>query len=339
VLDKMGFQCKIPFMLQLSASNIYVIPDVHGDPDALHQSLRALGATDNNGDLLDSKAHFLFLGDYVDRGKRGVEVLDYITDFRKKILEAGGNVICLMGNHDMKLLEIAFGRVDRGFAAHSLLNEVGGADLNEQRARLRAKIGKDWPWLLEAPLCAQIGSNSFVHGGLNPDWAQEVKIKGMDAMNTEFQDALNQATSTGDWTAFDRFNVGGFRNNFPQDKSPVWFNFREYAQIGSKCRTEVADALLALGVNKLVVGHDQNNSGPLRGDLLASSGQRLSVFNADTAMSIGHGHPSLAQSGFGGLVIRPDGKVEGLKQDGILVELFPNCASGHDKTVQEDDED
>ncbi len=75
--------------------------------------MRNIAITDIHGCLLTFKKlldkvnysktdHLYLLGDYIDRGPRSKEVLDYIMDLQ----DQGHEIICLMGNHEQKMLDI-----------------------------------------------------------------------------------------------------------------------------------------------------------------------------------------------------------------------------------------
>lgn len=72
----------------------YVIADVHG----CFHTLKALVE-----DVLSpSKEDLLyFLGDYIDRGAKSKDVIDYIRDLKQN----GYNVVALMGNHEESMIQ------------------------------------------------------------------------------------------------------------------------------------------------------------------------------------------------------------------------------------------
>jgi hypothetical protein len=70
-----------------SASRILVFGDIHGDLPALERGLEMR----RPDDLL------IFLGDYADRGPRGVEVIEGVHSLMSRIPD---KVIALMGNHE-----------------------------------------------------------------------------------------------------------------------------------------------------------------------------------------------------------------------------------------------
>jgi len=65
-----------------------VVGDIHGDPDILHS---ILGVVDPKKDGI------IFLGDYADRGPKGVDVINTIISLIEKYPK---NIITLKGNHE-----------------------------------------------------------------------------------------------------------------------------------------------------------------------------------------------------------------------------------------------
>jgi predicted kinase len=68
--------------------NVYIIGDIHGCNTVLQEFLR------NNGNLSE-KNLYVFLGDYLDRGKENLEVLNFLISVMNK-----ENVVLLEGNHE-----------------------------------------------------------------------------------------------------------------------------------------------------------------------------------------------------------------------------------------------
>ncbi|MCP4310998.1 MAG: serine/threonine protein phosphatase [Bacteroidetes bacterium] len=69
--------------------NYWIIGDIHGEIALLDELLRNIGRFEP--DLI------VFVGDYIDRGAHVKEVIDKIMNMRT-------NVVCLMGNHEMMML-------------------------------------------------------------------------------------------------------------------------------------------------------------------------------------------------------------------------------------------
>jgi serine/threonine protein phosphatase 1 len=73
---------------------IFAVGDIHGCYEKL-SSLIAQLPWRKEKDLL------VFLGDYIDRGKRSKDVVQYLIDLKK----GGGHIIFLLGNHEKLLLD------------------------------------------------------------------------------------------------------------------------------------------------------------------------------------------------------------------------------------------
>jgi len=80
--------------------DLYAIGDIHGSLESLERLLDKI-----NPDL--TRDRLVFVGDYIDRGPRSKEVVDYII--RLKNLAPPGQIICLKGNHEAMLLDFLEG--------------------------------------------------------------------------------------------------------------------------------------------------------------------------------------------------------------------------------------
>ena len=83
----------------MAAVLTYAIGDIHGSYTKLANLLRH--CIDHCG---ENYARFVFLGDYVDRGKRSREVVTLLIETQAKW---PSQVVCLMGNHEDMLLAAA----------------------------------------------------------------------------------------------------------------------------------------------------------------------------------------------------------------------------------------
>ncbi|MGD6850443.1 MAG: metallophosphoesterase family protein [Candidatus Bathyarchaeia archaeon] len=132
---------------------IAVLGDLHGDYKSLCALLELL---DLDGDLL------VFLGDYADRGPKGVEVIRKVAHLRR---EHPRNVLALMGNHE--------DYSDNGepqFQPCSLIGEAE-AKTGSWNTYFRQELK---PFIDSLPLCALVPNNALlVHGGVSS------KIRGI----------------------------------------------------------------------------------------------------------------------------------------------------------------
>lgn len=83
------------------------IGDLHGHEPALNQLLTGLQAKyrifeDRNPEALRSGVTLLFTGDYIDRGKNALAIIDKL---RRLASANAGNLITLLGNHELLALE------------------------------------------------------------------------------------------------------------------------------------------------------------------------------------------------------------------------------------------
>ncbi len=74
---------------------IFAVGDIHGCYDKLVAMMNILPWHKEEGDLL------LFIGDYIDRGPKSREVVEYLVRLRQQ----GGDFVFLKGNHEKMLLD------------------------------------------------------------------------------------------------------------------------------------------------------------------------------------------------------------------------------------------
>ena len=79
---------------------VLAMGDLHGcNPEILKRDLHRVGLVDIDGKWLNRRDYkFVQMGDLVDRGSHNLEVYDYMRELK---LQAGDNLIRLVGNHDL----------------------------------------------------------------------------------------------------------------------------------------------------------------------------------------------------------------------------------------------
>jgi bis(5'-nucleosyl)-tetraphosphatase (symmetrical) len=123
----------------------YIIGDVQGCFDEL-QSLLSLIKYREDRDAL------WFTGDLVNRGSKSLEVLRFVKNLP--------DVICVLGNHDLSLLALAF--TQQPLHDHTLEDVLTAPDSEELLQ-----------WLLQLPLIYTHPTEPYtvVHAGIPPQWS------------------------------------------------------------------------------------------------------------------------------------------------------------------------
>lgn len=129
-----------PMLLELAAP-VKVVGDLHGQFYDLLRILKLCG--------FPPRSNYLFLGDYVDRGKQSLETLLLLLSFKIKYPE---NFFMLRGNHECASITKMYGFYDE--------------------CKRRSSV-KNWKCFVDVfntlPVVATIGDKIFcVHGGLSP---------------------------------------------------------------------------------------------------------------------------------------------------------------------------
>jgi hypothetical protein len=82
---------------------LYVIGDTHGHHAQVAGALRETGLIDASGNWAGATDKLWFLGDLTDRGPDGIGVIELIMRLQPQASAAGGQVGCVLGNHDLLL--------------------------------------------------------------------------------------------------------------------------------------------------------------------------------------------------------------------------------------------
>ena len=203
---------------------IVAIADVHGDFDDFVAILQRTGLINQQNHWTGGKTTFVQCGDLLDRGPKPREVMDLMMALEKEAEQAGGQVVSLLGNHEMmnimgdlryvtpvnyasyadsnseKRQKAAYAEFVKWSSSHaSLLAELPQpmelteaewmarhpAGFIEQREAFGPK-GQYGGWLRKHAAVVEIGGSIFLHGGIHPDLA---KLK-IDAMNDQIRDEI-----------------------------------------------------------------------------------------------------------------------------------------------------
>lgn len=156
-------------------TRIYAVGDIHGRSGLLKKMLDAI--EEDARQYPGEKIIQVFLGDYIDRGFHSRQVIDLLLEAPP----AGQERVCLLGNHEMFLLEF----LKDPAIFRSWLNFGGYATLASYGVRVPSTMSADVPAQLQMTLkqnlparheqflrdllySYEVGDYFFVHAGVRP---------------------------------------------------------------------------------------------------------------------------------------------------------------------------
>jgi len=138
----------------MSGPLIYAVGDIHGSYEKLVRLLKHC-RTHRGG----RAARFVFIGDYVDRGRHSREVVELLIDLQRA---APGQICCLRGNHEEMLVD-AFRYRDKA------LWLCNGGDMTLRSYKVTsvdALPEEHLAWFESLPLSFSDDKRFFVHAGI-----------------------------------------------------------------------------------------------------------------------------------------------------------------------------
>jgi hypothetical protein len=149
---------------------------------------------DLRGNWIAGHSSLIFLGDYMDRGEDGIGVLDFIMRLEIQAKNAGGEVIALLGNHDLIMLEAYYfgDELRKNLLQHGVrmtfkemwLQNAGG------RATDLARIEEHHlAWLKNRPVMHKIKDTLLIHA--DSEFYLEYG-DSIEQINFAIQEILNQ---------------------------------------------------------------------------------------------------------------------------------------------------
>jgi hypothetical protein len=241
-----------------AARRLVAIGDLHGDLGGMRAALRAAGAIASPTDVgraappeaarstIASDDHWVGgdlvvvqTGDVLDRGDDEQAMLDMIARLEREARAAGGELIMLVGNHELMNAAGDFRYVTPG--GFKDFEDVPGLQLDSAvPAKVRARVAALGPGGPYAKQLAQhdvvmiVGDTAFSHAGILGDWVHHL-------------DDTNAAA---------RCWLDGQAAEPPvvlhAEDGPVWT--RDVGKDDVDC-AQVAAALAGLGAKRMVVGH------------------------------------------------------------------------------------
>lgn len=262
-------QPKLPPDAYPQPDRIVAVGDIHGDFDTFTQVLRDAGLINNRHRWTGGKTHLVQTGDVVDRGPDSRKVIELLMELEKQAAKAGGQVHCLLGNHEPMNMygdlrytspeEFASWKypqsaeIRENYFKEYVLSQVKNGQISE--SQLRSDFEESHPlgwveqrfafgpngdvgkWLRTHNTIIRVGDTIFLHGGISPKYASMPRPD----MNTAVVTALDKLDTIETSIVMDL-------------QGPLWYRglaFGPEAPLSAH-----VDAVLKFhGVNRIVIGH------------------------------------------------------------------------------------
>ncbi len=229
---------------------VVAIGDLHADLDAALATLQLAGIADAAGNWAGGTTVFVQTGDLTDRGPDSKEVIELLMSLQRQARDAGGQVIPLLGNHELMNM-----MGDWRYVTPQDVADFGSVDARRAAFTVEGSLGS---WLIERDVALKLGDTVFVHGGIGERFA----TLGVDGINQQVDLALH----------------GQAPPDILGEEGPLWNRVLVMAPEPLAC-AELGRALTALGAKRMVVGHTPQLDGHV---LSRCNGQLLDI---DTGIS------------------------------------------------------
>jgi hypothetical protein len=267
-------------------ARVVAVGDVHGAYDAYVEILRTAGIVDRRGKWAGGAAHFVQLGDVLDRGARSRKVLDLLRRLEREAASAGGRVHLLLGNHEaMRMLGdmryVSAGEYDEFTTADSVdvRRQVIDAYPEAQRAALLKETplgmvemirafgprGEYGAWLRDRHAVVRINGVVFLHGGISPAVAPMPCAEINATIRRELTEDLAKTRETPAESLASR------------PDGPLWY--RGLAHEPETFAPQLEAILKAQDAHAIVVGHTVSPTGRIQARFAGK------VFTIDTGLN------------------------------------------------------
>lgn len=219
----------------LAGPRVVAIGDIHADPEAARATLKMAGLVDETGAWSGGEAVLVQTGDVTDKGPSSRRVIELLTQLQTEARAAGGDVIAVLGNHEVMNIVGDW----RGVRAADL-NEYDAPETRMADLRPRGVMGQ---WIHDARMVVFREDTVFVHGGVSAEMAS----LGRTTL------AEIQAKHVG---------VASHKALFGSD-GPMWYRGYLLSDEETAC-AEVKQALAKLEARRMVMGHTTQKDGKIR---------------------------------------------------------------------------
>jgi hypothetical protein len=177
-------------------TRVVAIGDIHGDFDAFAAILQRSQLVDPSLRWAGGNAILVQTGDFLDRGPKARAVMDLLMSLQNSAQRQGGRVIVLMGNHEAMNIYGDLRYVsDKDYAGYADDNagtrrkkvETSRQPGFAERCAAFGAEGRYGKWIRTLPAIVRINDSIFLHGGINPDLADQSIEKLNEAIAGEIK--------------------------------------------------------------------------------------------------------------------------------------------------------
>ncbi|RIB20076.1 Metallo-dependent phosphatase-like protein [Gigaspora rosea] len=282
-----------------SPRRIIAVGDLHGDYEQTLKVLKMTRILDAKENWIGNNGILVQTGDIVDRGPDCLKIYKLFDRLRQEASKVGGQVINLIGNHEIMNLVLSWSYVTPG--------DISSFGTAQNRVHEFSSEGYIGNLLLTTFQIASIVENDtlFVHGGIDIEWAK----KGIENINILGKELVNKTTKmlsrenpTITWNAM---NVTKEEASIFLDvNGPLWM--RKYAEKEDEYIKKMLDEVLEiLKVKRMVIGHT-----PLSNRILSKYNGKVYVIDVGISSYYGGNLAALEIVGDQVKEIYPDGMVK-----------------------------
>ncbi len=294
---------------QIAPDRIVAIGDIHGDLSAARRAMRLAGAIDTRNHWIGGNLVVVQTGDQIDRWNADRAVLDFFSSVQIEAEKKGGQVISLNGNHELMNVQGLFWvvkpeafkefldiQVPAGWVPPAHLGDympsteyipkmkpsqvVKPTDPGVyQRAYAFSPGGPYGKILGKRPFFVIVNDTVFVHGGIQPEVLSSNLIQAVEETHQWMLGKIHIDYST---MLEVKTPIEDIQNDRTYSLLPADGSADEMSETQHKSCESLAEVLAALGVKRMVVGHQIQEGGISR----ACEGR---VWRIDIGLSRGYG--------------------------------------------------
>lgn len=139
----------------------YIVGDLHGYHDRYRQLLLEAGLISEDNHWTGGDSRLVLVGDYFDRGRFGVDCVELTMALQREAPAHGGEVIALLGNHDMMILCAWKHRNDESRDAMRIFDQwITWGGVESDLKRLTAEQAE---WIAHLPAMVRLDDMLIVH--------------------------------------------------------------------------------------------------------------------------------------------------------------------------------